>query len=67
MINIPANWKCPKCGHSNVTLHNPTNATESNINYCDSDSGGCDEMFVVETTRSVEVTAVYSLKVEFAK
>jgi transcription elongation factor Elf1 len=66
-MKIAANWTCPTCGAVNITLHDVENRVETNVVYCDVAVGGCNEMFVVETERRAEITAVYSLKSEAIK
>lgn len=66
-MNSITGWKCPKCGTMNAVIHDTDLQTSRSIEFCDTEGGGCDEMFVIETARTVEVVAVMSTKVEYAK
>lgn len=62
-----ANWKCPVCHTMNMVMHDTDKPNDRLIEFCDTEIGGCGEMFVVETRRIVEVVAVMSTKVEYEK
>ncbi|HBA71763.1 MAG TPA: hypothetical protein DCZ63_06095 [Geobacter sp.] len=56
---MKAYWTCPHCRHQNV--ENVPDGTDNHrsyeIGYCDSDSGGCDEMVPIRLERVVTATA----------
>lgn len=59
-MQIPVSWTCPKCNTVNVTLHNSDDLVNRNVEFCDTEIGGCDEMYVIKTVREIVVEQVYA-------
>ena len=55
-------WQCPNCGRQNSVSHKIDDERKHQvIRVCDSEFGGCDTAFVIETTAKVELSAVYAM------
>ena len=51
-----AKWKCPICGYEN-SIAIDDHESRSQVRFCDSDNGGCDNRVVVDVTVKVFATA----------